>query len=140
MNLKLSILRKLKGFYQTRLQKVQKSIENEILKKAPMGTVIGFVSPISILYKVTHDVVPCEKCSKPIKIFLLDGEVITNSKYPELTNLCEDCLPKNVKDEIQKAKLRDDAYLEAFRKYDNFRMQLSLAQKSKNEINEDKEM
>jgi len=105
MNIKRFVLRKIVIVLSRLLSRVQKSLELEVLKNSPQGTVTGMGTSGLPVHKVTSTGVLCKKCSKPMMIFLLDGKKITNSKYPELVELCEDCLPEHVKQEIREAEL-----------------------------------
>jgi len=51
--------------------------------------------------KVHKVVLYCKKCGKPFKGFLLDGQVLHNFKHPELYELCDECTPVKLKQEVE---------------------------------------
>ena len=51
---------------------------------------------------ISQKVSKCRECGKPLAIFLLDGVLIKNKQYPGTEEVCRDCLPTEMRQEIDK--------------------------------------
>jgi len=65
------------------------------------------------ILEISEKIHYCKKCRKPFTRFLMDGEVLKHSKFSELHELCSDCTPIGVKEEVNRHYQR---YMEACNK------------------------
>lgn len=51
---------------------------------------------------ISQKISKCKECSKPLAVYFLDGVLIKSKQYPGTEEMCKDCLPAEVRQEIDK--------------------------------------